>query len=221
MYRNYNAIQFEVRRRLANGFAWAANYTGSVTKQYTGLRLVPDGRGQREPELAQERQPAAQREVHLQLDDPGGEPLPRQQRHRQGRPRRLAVVGDHDLAGRHLVELHATTSPGAPNATTSDRRPRRIARDHRVRPEPAAQRADVRAAVPHRVRPAARAAAPMPADTLYQGTGVGAGQEDARMGLGYINHDLTLLKNFSSATDATCRSARRSTTCSTPRSTRA
>jgi hypothetical protein len=35
------------------------------------------------------------------------------------------------------------------------------------------------------------------ADTLYQGTGVGAGQEDARMGLGYINHDMTLLKNFS------------------------
>jgi hypothetical protein len=33
-------------------------------------------------------------------------------------------------------------------------------------------------------------------DTLYQGTGLGAGQEDARMGLGYINHDLTLLKNF-------------------------
>jgi hypothetical protein len=25
---------------------------------------------------------------------------------------------------------------------------------------------------------------------------VGAGQEDARMGLGYINHDLTLMKNF-------------------------
>ena len=36
-----------------------------------------------------------------------------------------------------------------------------------------------------------------PNDTLYQGTGVGAGQEDARMGLGYINHDMTLLKNFS------------------------
>jgi len=35
MYRNYNAIQLEVRRRLANGFAWAANYTGSVTKVYT------------------------------------------------------------------------------------------------------------------------------------------------------------------------------------------
>ena len=34
MYRNYHAIQFEVRRRLANGFAWAANYTGSVTTQY-------------------------------------------------------------------------------------------------------------------------------------------------------------------------------------------
>ena len=36
-----------------------------------------------------------------------------------------------------------------------------------------------------------------PGDTLYQGSGVGQGQEDARMGLGYINHDLTLMKNFS------------------------
>ena len=35
------------------------------------------------------------------------------------------------------------------------------------------------------------------ADTLYQGTGVGKGTEDARMGLGYINHDMTLMKNFS------------------------
>ena len=37
LYRNYNAIQLEVRRRLAEGLAWAVNYTGSVTKQYTGL----------------------------------------------------------------------------------------------------------------------------------------------------------------------------------------
>ena len=37
MYRDYHAIQVEVRRRLANGFAWGANYTGSVTKQYTAF----------------------------------------------------------------------------------------------------------------------------------------------------------------------------------------
>src|SRR4030095_5380128 len=35
-----------------------------------------------------------------------------------------------------------------------------------------------------------------PTDTLYQGTGDGAGQEDESMGRGYINHDLTLMKNF-------------------------
>jgi hypothetical protein len=69
MYRDYNAIQFEIRRRLANGFAFAANYTGSVTK-HNRLRLVPHGRGHREQELPQERQPAAQR-VSTQLDDPG------------------------------------------------------------------------------------------------------------------------------------------------------
>ena len=37
MYRDYNAIQVEVRRRLANGFAWAVNYTGSVVEQYSGV----------------------------------------------------------------------------------------------------------------------------------------------------------------------------------------
>ena len=37
LHRNYNAIQLEVRRRLAEGLAWAVNYTGSVTKQDTGL----------------------------------------------------------------------------------------------------------------------------------------------------------------------------------------
>jgi hypothetical protein len=31
---------------------------------------------------------------------------------------------------------------------------------------------------------------------LYQGTGRGAGTEDARMSLGYINHDMTMMKNF-------------------------
>jgi hypothetical protein len=35
-----------------------------------------------------------------------------------------------------------------------------------------------------------------PTDVLYQGTGLGAGTEDARMSLGYINHDITMLKNF-------------------------
>ncbi|MGH9373843.1 MAG: carboxypeptidase regulatory-like domain-containing protein, partial [Vicinamibacterales bacterium] len=35
MYRNYHGIQVEIRRRLANGFAWAVNYTGSMLEQYT------------------------------------------------------------------------------------------------------------------------------------------------------------------------------------------
>ena len=48
-----------------------------------------------------------------------------------------------------------------------------------------------------------------PNDVLYQGTGVGAGQEDARMGLGYINHDLTLMKNFSAGERAQAAGARR------------
>ena len=196
LYRDYNAIQFEVRRRLANGFAWAANYTGSVTKQYTAYDWYRTAEDNESTELPQERQPAAQREVHLQLDDPGRESLPRQQRHREGRPRRLAVVGDHDHAGRHLVELHvqlhrahrvSTVLTGGlggsrviivcdPNLPRGERTFERQYRTECVRPP--GPRTD-------------------PSDTLYQGTGVGAGQEDARMGLGYINHDLTLFKNFS------------------------
>ena len=35
-----------------------------------------------------------------------------------------------------------------------------------------------------------------PSDTLYQGTGKGAGTLDAWTSLGYVNHDLTLFKNF-------------------------
>jgi hypothetical protein len=35
-----------------------------------------------------------------------------------------------------------------------------------------------------------------PNDVLYQGTGRGDGTEDARMGLRYINHDMTMMKNF-------------------------
>ena len=70
MYRNYNAIQMEVRRRLANGLAWAVNYTGSITKQYTAMTGSGPA-GERGPEHAQERQQAAQSEVHLQLDAAG------------------------------------------------------------------------------------------------------------------------------------------------------
>ena len=47
MYRDYHAIQLEVRRRLANGLAWAVNYTGSVVDQYTAydwFRTAEDNR---------------------------------------------------------------------------------------------------------------------------------------------------------------------------------
>ena len=64
LYRNYNGIQVEVRRRLADGLAWAVNYTGSVTKQYAAYDWYPDARGKRIPKHPQERreswQPAAQ-----------------------------------------------------------------------------------------------------------------------------------------------------------------
>ena len=182
LYRDYNAIQFEVRRRLASGFAFAANYTGSVTKQYTGLRLVPARpRTTRAgtPTRTGSRPHNAKFTYNWMIPD--ASQLPRQQRHREGRPRRLAVVGDLDLPGGHLGEFryNFTGRPSVngltgglggsrviivcdPNLPRGERTFERQYRTECVRP------------------PGPRTDA---SDTLYQGTGVGEGQEDARMGL--------------------------------------
>ena len=143
MYRNYNAIQVEVRRRLANGLAWAANYTGSVTKQYTAYDWyrTPEENEARNTHKNGNRHQAAQSEVHLQLDAAGGEPVPRQQHHRQRRARRLAVVGDHDHARAAPVRTSPSSASGCarrlPTTLTGGLGGSRV--DHRVRPEPAAR----------------------------------------------------------------------------------
>ena len=197
LHRNYNAIQLEVRRRLARGLAWAVNYTGSVTKQYTAY----DWYRTSEENEARNSHKNGSRPHNLKVTYnwmiPGLEPAHGRQRHRQRRVRRLAVVGALDLPGRHLCRTFTYNFSGAaPNATTltgglgGSRVV--IVCDPNL---PRSERTFDRQYRTECVRPPG----PLtnPADTLYQGTGVGAGQEDARMGLGYINHDMTLLKNFS------------------------
>ena len=196
LYRNYNAIQLEVRRRLYGGLAWAVNYTGSVTKQYTGYdwyRPEPENRDRNSHKNGS-------RPHNLKITYnwmlPGASRFMGNNVIAKGVFDGWQLSGISTFLGRHLVEFRLQLLRSGPECDDLDGRSGRLACDHRVRSEPAAQRADIRAAVPHRMRTAAR-----PADRSERhplsGHGIGAGQEDARMGLGYINHDMTLLKNFS------------------------
>ena len=221
LYRNYNAIQFEVRRRLSQRFRLGRELYRFGHQAVHGLRLVSNAGGERSPEPAQERQPAAQREDHLQLDDPGTSRSLGNNPVAKGGARRLAAVGDHDSAGRHLGELRLQLLRCGAQRHDVDRRPRRLARDHRVRSEPAAKRADVRSAVQDRVRPAARTA-DRPGRHALSGhrRWRRAGRCTHGPGLHQPRHDPDEELQYRRRTH-TCRYAPRRTTCSTPRSIRA
>ena len=156
LYRNYNAIQLEVRRRLANGFAWAANYTGSVTghtRPMTGTDT--------EDNEARNTHSNGSRPHNLKFTYNWMMPGASRFMGTTSSSRACSTAGScresrpcWAAPGRLHLHLHAAR----PRAPRPDRRPRRHARRHRVRSEPAEQRADVRAAVPDRVRAAARAA---------------------------------------------------------------
>ena len=187
----------EVRRRLANGLAWAVNYTGSVTKQYTAYDWY---RTSEENEA---------RNTHKN----GSRPHNLKVTYNWMLPGLSQYMGDNVIAkgvfdgwqlsgistflGGTYVEFHLhLLRCGAQrhDALTGGLGGSRviIVCDPNL---PRSERTFDRQYKTECVRPPG----PLtdPADTLYQGTGVGAGQEDARMGLGYINHDMTLLKNFS------------------------
>jgi Carboxypeptidase regulatory-like domain/TonB-dependent Receptor Plug Domain len=195
MYRNYNAIQFEIRRRLANGFAFAANYTGSVTKQYTAYdwyRTAEDNET---------------RNSH----NNGGRPHNAKFTYNYMLPGLSQYLGDNVIAkgvfdgwqlsgittmlGGTWGNFGYNFSGAAPNVNTltgglGGSRVI-IVCDPNL---PRSERTFERQYRTECVRPPGPLTDPN--DTLYQGTGVGDGQEDARMGLGYINHDLTMMKNF-------------------------
>jgi hypothetical protein len=196
MHRNYHAIQMEVRRRLANGFAWAVNYTGSILEQYTAFDWY---RSEADNEA--------------------------RNTHRNGsRPHNVKITYNYQLPdasrflGHNIIaqgvldgwQLSGITTmlggvwsnfgfnwSGAPASTaqlTGGLGGSRviIVCDPNL---PRSERTFERQYRTECVRPPG----PLtdPDDVLYQGTGRGRGTEDARMSLGYINHDLTMMKNFS------------------------
>ena len=196
MHRNYNAIQFEVRRRLANGFAWAANYTGSITKVYTAYDWF---RTPEENELRNSHKNGSRphnAKITYNVMIPGASRFLGNNVIAKGALDGWQLSGITTLLGGTWANFGYNFSGAAPNATTltgglGGSRPI-IVCDPNL---PRSERTFERQYRTECVRPPG----PLtdPSDTLYQGTGVGAGQEDARMGLGYINHDITLMKNFS------------------------
>ena len=195
LYRNYNAIQVEVRRRLYGGLAWAVNYTGSVTKQYTGYdwyRPEPENRD-RNSHKNGSRPHNLKFTYNWML--PGVSRFMGNNVIAKGVFDGWQLSGISTFLGGTWANFGYNFSGAAPNVTTltgglgGSRVV--IVCDPNL---PRSERTFERQYRTECVRPPG----PLtdPSDTLYQGTGIGAGQEDARMGLGYINHDMTLLKNF-------------------------
>jgi len=196
LYRNYNAIQLEVRRRLYGGLAWAVNYTGSITKQYTGYdwyRPEPENRDRNSHKNGSRPHNL---KVTYNWMLPGASQFMGNNVIAKGVFDGWQLSGISTFLGGTWANFGYNFSGAAPNVTTltgglGGSRVI-IVCDPNL---PRSERTFERQYRTECVRP------PGPLtdtnDTLYQGTGFGAGQEDARMGLGYINHDMTLLKNFS------------------------
>jgi carboxypeptidase family protein/TonB-dependent receptor-like protein len=196
MYRNYNAIQVEVRRRLANGLAWAANYTGSVTKVYTAYDWyrTPEENEARNSHKNGSRPHNAKFTYNWML--PGLSRFMGNNVIAKGAFDGWQLSGISTFLGGTWSNFTYNFSGAAPNATTltgglGGSRVIIVCDPNLARSE----RTFDRQYKTECVRPPGPLTDPK--DTLYQGTGVGAGQEDARMGLGYINHDMSLMKNFS------------------------
>jgi hypothetical protein len=194
MYRDYNAIQFEVRRRLTNGLAWAANYTGSITKSYVAydwFRTQADN--ERRNTSKNGSRPHNAKITYSYM-------LPNVSRFLGNNFLAKGALDGWQISGITTLLSGAWSNfsyvfTGAPSANTltgglGGSRPI-IVCDPNL---PRSERTFDRQYRTECVRP------PGPLtdvnDKLYQGTGVGAGQDDARMGLGYINHDITFMKNF-------------------------
>jgi hypothetical protein len=194
MYRKYHAIQMEVRRRLYNNLAFAVNYTGSVTEQYTFYDWFRTDEQNRD------------RNTHRN----GSRPHNLKFTYNWMLPSPSRFLGNNIVArgaldgwqfsgistalggvwsnfgfnwsGAPAVAVLTGGLGGSrviivcdPNLPRGERTFERQYRTECVRPPGPLTDAN---------------------DVLYQGTGLGRGTEDARMSLGYVNHDFTLMKNF-------------------------
>jgi hypothetical protein len=195
LYRNYNAIQVEVRRRLFTGLAWAVNYTGSVTKQYTGYDWFRPSAENRDRNSHKNGSRPHNLKVTYNWMLPGASQFMGNNIIAKGVFDGWQFSGISTFLGGTWANFGYNFSGAAPNATTltgglGGSRVI-IVCDPNL---PRSERTFDRQYRTECVRPPGPLTDPN--DTLYQGTGIGAGQEDARMGLGYINHDVTMLKNF-------------------------
>ena len=158
MYRNYHAIQFEVRRRLANGFAWAVELHGlghrSSTRRYDWFRTPEDNEARNTHRATGSRPHNAKFTYNWMI--PGASRFLGNNVIAKGVLDGWQLSGITTLLGGTWSNFQPTTSAARrPSANSLTGGLGGIAADHRLRPEPAAQRADVRSAVPHRVRAAA------------------------------------------------------------------
>jgi hypothetical protein len=195
LYRNYNAIQMEVRRRLYSGLAFAVNYTGSITKQYTGYDWYRPSPENRDRNSHKNGSRPHNLKITYNWMLPGASQFMGNNIIAKGVFDGWQLSGISTFLGGTWSNFGYNFSGAAPNATTltgglGGSRVI-IVCDPNL---PRSERTFERQYRTECVRPPG----PLtdPDDTLYQGTGIGAGQEDARMSLGYINHDMTLLKNF-------------------------
>lgn len=199
MFRQYHAIQFEIKRRLSSGLAWSVNYTGSLTDGYTSYDWF------RTPE------DNAARNTHRVTGNGGSRPHVLKVSYNWMIPGASQFLGNNPIAaglldGWQLSGLtqavngsytnFSFTFTGAPSTDIltgglGGMRPIIVCDPHIPRNERTLERQFRTECI--------QPAGPMTdaSDILYQGTGVGRGQQDAWIGLGYVNHDMTLLKNFS------------------------
>jgi hypothetical protein len=195
LYRNYNAVQVEVRRRLYSGLAFAVNYTGSITKQFTGYDWYRSETENRNRNSHKNGSRPHNLKVTYNWMLPGASRFMGNNIVAKGVFDGWQLSGISTFLSGTWSNFGYNFSGAAPNATTltgglgGSRAV--IVCDPNL---PRSERTFERQYRTECVRPPGPLTDPN--DTLFQGTGVGAGQEDARMSLGYINHDMTLLKNF-------------------------
>ena len=199
MFRKYNAVQIEVRRRLAHGLAWAVNYTGSVTKAYTAFDWFRTPEENRRRNTSKNAGNLGSRPHNLKITYnwllPGASRFMGNNVIAKGVFDGWQFSGISTFLSGSWSNFTYNFSGAAPNATTltgglGGSRVVIVCDPNLPRDERTFER-QYRTECVRPPGPLTNAA-----DTLYQGTGVGAGQDDARMGLGYINHDMTLMKNF-------------------------
>jgi hypothetical protein len=194
-FQRYDSIQIGVTRRLSQGFALNASYTGSLRTTYTAYDWYRTaGDNQQRYESAAGSRPHDVKIGYNWLI-PDGARLLGNHVLAQGVLNGWQLSGISTLRG-GTRQGFTYAFEGAPaNADTltggfGGSRPIVVCDPNLPRGERTFERQFRTECI--------KAPGPLtdPADTLYQGTGLGKGTLDAWTNLGYVNHDLTLFKNF-------------------------